>query len=64
MEIELSKEDAKRFQRLSEILGDNERALSFSLGLSLAVLGIRKPDVSPLLEPRNRNQRREPSLRD
>ena len=61
--ILIENDDACRFKKISKVLGDDEKAVSFTLGLSLAVLGIHKPDVSQFLEPQNRNQRREPFSR-
>ena len=62
MQITLEGEDARRFQKLSRVLGGNSKAVSFSLGLSLAVLGIRKLGVSQFSKPQNQNRPREPFL--
>ena len=63
-QITLEAEDARRFQKLSKVLGGNDKAISFSLGLSLAVLGIHKLGVSQSSKPQNRNQPREPFSED
>ena len=60
MWIEIDGEDAEKLRKIGKVLGGEEKAVSFSLGLCHVALGIDKLDVLLFLRPRPPNQPREP----
>ena len=56
MEFIIDGEDAKKLMAIAKVMGGVDKAISFSLGLCLSVLGIGKRALLQPLKPQNRDR--------
>jgi len=55
MELVIDGEDAKKLMAIAKVMGGVDKAISFSLGLCLSVLGIGKRALLQPLKPQPQN---------